>query len=945
MDDFKEIAKKWQKEWEEAKVFEPEVDENKSKFFLTVAYPYINALLHLGHCLTYTRPEILARFKRMLNYNVLWPQGWHATGAPIVGAALKVREKDEKQIKILKECGIEEKEIPKFENPEYWVFYFSAKAREAFKKLGFSVDWRREFFTTYLNKGYSKFIEWQYRKLKEKGFIVKGKHPVVWDPKVGKVIGDHDRPDEFAGIQPQETILIKFRDGEGRIYPCSTFRPETVYGVTNLWVNPAGIYVEAKVDGERWVVSKEVVEEIRDQEHEVEILKEVGGKELLGKEVTNPVTKEKILILPAKWVDVEIGTGLVMSVPAHAPWDWIGLEELKKDETWKSVAEKIEPKSLIRVEGFSAYPAKDIIEKLNIKSSKDKELLEKATKEIYSKEFYNGVLKEMYEKYQGRKVSEVKEELVKEFIEQGIGIRHYILPKRFQSRYGGKVHVKIVSDQWFLKYSDKKWKELAHECIDQMTFYPPELKQVFHQGIDWLKDWACTHKGELGTFLPWDREWTIESLSDSTIYMAYYIVAKYLQHSEKYGIDIEKIDDAFFDYVFLGEGDEKEISKKLGIEEGLLKEIRKEFEYWYPLDIRLSAKDLINNHLLFFILHHVAIFPKEYWPKSIAINGHVLIDGKKMSKSKGNFITILDLVERESPDIIRFLCAYSSDSSLDDANMEISKLEEIKRDLADFYRFAESNYSKGKDDKRLIDEWFSQVINKKISEAEELYNSLSYRTLVIRCFYEFRNLLKKYLQIALNLPNKEVINRYILAQTLILYPIVPHLCSEILERIEGRDFALNPKWPEREEIRTDVLKYEEFIERVKEDIGDILKILGKSSAEEIKIIVSGDWKFGVFKRAKELMEKKVDFRELVSELIKENREKAKEIPKLGQKIIKDPKLLEFLFTQSLELKLLEEAKEYLEKEFGSKIRVEREEESKEKKASQALPGKPAIVVI
>ncbi len=942
---FREITEKWQKEWEKAKVFEPEVDENKPKYFLTVAYPYINALLHLGHCLTYTRTEILARFKRMFDHNVLWPQGWHATGAPIVGAALKVKEKDQKQIKILKECGISEEEISKFENPEYWVFYFSEKAREAFKKMGFSVDWRREFFTTYLNKAYSKFIEWQYRKLKEKGFIAKGKHPVVWDPKVEKVIGDHDRPDEFAGIQPQETILIKFRDKEGKIYPCSTFRPETVYGVTNLWVNPKGIYVEAKVDDKIWIISKEVVEEVKDQEHDVEIIKEISGNNLIGKEIVNPVTEETIIILPAEFVDVEIGTGIVMSVPAHAPWDWIALEELKKDENWKEVAEKIEPRSLIRLEGFSEYPAKDIIEKLGIKSSKDRELLEKATKEIYSKEFYNGVLKDIYGKYGGKKVFEVKEELIKEFAEQNIAIRHYILPIRFYSRYGGKVHAKIVSDQWFLKYSDKKWKELAHECVDQMVFYPPELKQVFHQGIDWLRDWACTHKGELGTFLPWDKEWTIESLSDSTIYMAYYIVAKYLQSAEKYGIDVDKLDDSFFDYVFLGEGNEKKISEKLGIKEELLKEIRKEFEYWYPVDIRVSAKDLINNHLLFFIFHHVAIFPKKYWPKSIAINGHVLIDGEKMSKSKGNFITILDLVEKEAPDIIRFLCAYSCDSSLDDANIEISKLEEIKKDLLEFYRFVESKYNKGREDKRLIDEWFSQVINKKILEAEELYKPLSYRTMLIRCFYEFRNLLKKYLKITSNLPNKEVINRYILTQCLILYPIAPHLCSEILEKIKGKDFALKPKWLEKGEINEDVLKYEAFIERVREDIKDILRILNKSSANEIKIIVSSDWKFKVFKKAKELIEEKVDFRQLISELIKENKEKANEIPKLAQKIIKDTKLLELLFSQSLEIALLEEAKEYLEKEFNCKIEIEKEEESSEKKASQALPGKPAIVVI
>ena len=699
---FKEIEEKWQNVWKTRKIFEPEVDESKQKFFITVPYPYINGLPHLGHAFTFSRGEFLARFKRMKGFNVLWPQGWHATGAPIVGAALQVKERNEKWIKTLKSYGIKDEEIKNFENPEYWVYYFSKRFREAFEKIGFSIDWRREFFTTYLNKAYSKFIEWQYTKLKEKGLITKGKHPVVWDPKVNKVIGDHDRPDEYAGISPMEVVLIKFKDEMKRIFPCATFRPETVYGVTNLWIREDGNYVEAKVDNEIWIVSKDVIEEIRDQEHEVEIIRELKGEELVGLNVENPVTHQKVLVLPASFVDLEIGTGIVMSVPAHAPYDWIALQDLKKNEKWKKIAEKIVPISLIRLDGYSEYPAKDVCEKLSIKNQNEKEKLEKATKEIYSKEFYEGILKEMFGKHAGKKVYEAKEDLINEFVSKNIAIKHYILPIRFKSRYGGKVHVKIIKDQWFLKYSNEDWKKLAHECIEKMRFIPENLKEVMHKNVDLMKDWAFTHQKELGEFLPWDKNWTIESLSDSTIYMAYYIVAKYLQNPEKYGIDIEKIDNQFFDFVFLGVGNPEKLSEKYGIEKNVLEEIRKEFEYWYPVNLRTSGKDLVWNHLVFFIFHHVALFSKDKWPRSIAINGYVTINGEKMSKSKGNVIPLEYAIKDYSADVVRFILAYAGNSGMDDANIEISKANEIKKELFAWYNFAINNYGKGIEEKRFM---------------------------------------------------------------------------------------------------------------------------------------------------------------------------------------------------------------------------------------------------
>lgn len=76
------------------------------------------------------------------------------------------------------------------------------------------------------------------------------------------------------------------------------------------------------------------------------------------------------------------------------------------------------------------------------------------------------------------------------------------------------------------------------------------------------------------------------------------------------------------------------------IPEDTLKHLRNEFEYWYPFDLRVSGKDLIQNHLTFCLYNHTALFPKEQWPRAFRCNGHVMVDAEKMSKSRGNFLTL-----------------------------------------------------------------------------------------------------------------------------------------------------------------------------------------------------------------------------------------------------------------------------------------------------------------
>src|SRR3990170_2401061 len=276
----KQIEEKWQAQWENAHVFEADPDPKKQKVLVTFPYPYMNGPLHVGHAFTATRVDAYARFKRMQVYNVLWSWAWHWTGQPLLGASQRVAKGDEEYIRVLREVdGVPEEDLRKFVDPFYMAQYYTNEGRLAAKRIGFSIDWRREFTT--VMPAYQKFIEWQYLNLKEKGFVSKGTHPVVWCPKDRSPTGDHDRQ-VGEGVTPEEYILIKYELDEKTFLPAATFRPETIFGVTNMWINPDATYVDATVNGEKWVVSQEAVEKLREQERKVEIKRVFKGRELIG---------------------------------------------------------------------------------------------------------------------------------------------------------------------------------------------------------------------------------------------------------------------------------------------------------------------------------------------------------------------------------------------------------------------------------------------------------------------------------------------------------------------------------------------------------------------------------------------------------------------------------------------------------------------------------------
>ena len=236
MSSLKQTEEKWLTAWTDAHVFEADPDNKRQKVMVTFPYPYMNGPLHVGHTFTASRVDAYARFKRMQGFNVLWPWGWHWTGQPLLGASQRVARGDETYIKVLREVdGVPEAELKKFVDPIYMAQYYTNEGRLAVKSIGFSIDWRREFTT--MMPTYQKFIEWQYKNLKEQGYVTRGTHPVVWCPKDKSPTGDHDRQ-SGEGVTAEEYILIKYKLDEKTFLPAATFRPETIYGITNIWINP-----------------------------------------------------------------------------------------------------------------------------------------------------------------------------------------------------------------------------------------------------------------------------------------------------------------------------------------------------------------------------------------------------------------------------------------------------------------------------------------------------------------------------------------------------------------------------------------------------------------------------------------------------------------------------------------------------------------------------------
>ncbi|MCX8163043.1 MAG: leucine--tRNA ligase [Candidatus Micrarchaeota archaeon] len=926
-----QIDKKWQKRWQEAKIFEPK-PEKKEKFYLTAAYPYPNSPQHIGHARTYTIADIVARFNKMIGKNVLFPMAFHVTGTPIFAMAKRIEDNDPEMIEIFEKIyGIEKSKIKQLTDPKKLVLYFSDEIEKGMKRIGYSIDWTRKFYT--FDGHYTKFIEWQFIKLNKQGLLEKASHPVPWCIAENQAIGAHDTKGD-VDPEIEQVILVFFYEEESGVYfPTATYRPDTLPATTNIWINPQIEYVLVEYENKKMIMAKKAAELLAEQ-LELKILQKVDALKYIGKKVLNPLTKEKIPIFRAKFVKEEVGSGVVMSVPAHAPYDYVALKNLKEEEF-----KQVKIVSALKTEEYGSCPAVDLVEKNKIEQEDDPRL-EELTKEIYQKEAHQGIM--LAKDFEGMKSSVAKEKIKEQLLKDKNGILIYILANGpIYSRAGNICTVKIVKDQWFINYSKKDWKEKTKLALENMKIIPQKLRPEFEYTIDWLEKKACTRSKGFGTKYPFDKSQVIEALSDSTIYMAYYTISHIVKNK-----DPKELDEEFFDYVFLGINSK---NKKKWWDE-----CREEFEYWYPLDSRHSAIDLVHNHLTFFIFNHVAIWPKKYWPKQIVANALVTMEGKKMSKSFGNILPLIKALDKYGADLVRL--AVSSTAEIDaSSDFSESIVEGAKTRLIFFYEILEKYRGQKPKDKKedLATKLFYSKLHRKIEECYLHYQNLELKQIAQKIFYEMYNDIEKYLKTCPSPYLREFLEYW----SLLICPIMPHTAEEFFEKlgekyyIENSEFATTSTYPkaDKKQINAELEKKEEYFQNLIEDIQQIKKLSKIENPKKVIVIVAGNYKYKIIKIVQEnIQEQKKVFEKILKE--KEFEKYKSNLFVVTNKIMKNiSQYINFDLNQNKEIEYLKELKEQLKTAcLAEMIEIIKEEEvgvEFAKKAINSLPAKPAIIFV
>jgi leucyl-tRNA synthetase len=752
--------------------------------------------------------------------------------------------------------------------------------------------------------------------------------------------------------------------------------------------------VQAQVDGQKWIISKEAARKLEFLNHKVEIIKTVKGSEMIGWNATNPLNNTSVPIYPATFVEADSGTGIVMSVPAHAPYDYQALEALKSDEKLQRIFhisvddDNVRPIKIIESEAYvSGIPAAEAIKQAvdfsqnnNNNNNDDDKRLEKATSNLYSHEFYKGTMMQNTGRFAGMAVVAAKNEIKQDLLQSGWAETTYeLVNKPVKCRCGAECVVKLLSDQWFLNYKDREWKELAHRCLNNMDILPQDIRQEFDYVIDWLRERACARKSGLGTKLPWDKEWIIESLSDSVIYMAYYVIAKYV-NSKAISDDNDNISDAFFDYVLLGGGSADQVAKECNLSAHTVEQIRNEFTYFYPVDSRHSGRDLVPNHLTFFIFNHVAIFDKKNWPRQIVVNGSVLMEGKKMSKSLGNIIPLRDAIRQYGADTIRLAILVSAEI-LQDADFSFDTVRGIRSKLLGIFEMAEKCRSRThqatKQDQdhdqpqqqqqqqellMLEDKWLVSRLHRTIAETSASMDRLRIREAIYYTLYSLDRDLQWYLKRAAARKRENItgmLTEFLNLQVRMLAPFAPFTAEEVWELMGNRQSITTAGWPVVKEEKIDILAEEsEFlISSLLEDVQNIVRVT-KITPSKIVIYASAAWKVQVYNAIlANILEGKINFGQIMKQLIANpETAKAKNDPKMVQKMIEDI-LSAPLEARNRRLKLtgfnevttIQDAQSLLSDEINKAEIIVYSEEDPTKydpksRAKSARPFKPAIYI-
>lgn len=951
--DYSSIEKKWQAEWQESGINTASRDEDKAKFMIIFAYPGVTGYLHVGHLRGYTYTDAIARYKRMLGYNVMFPVGTHATGNGAISLAKRIKEEDPDTMNYMRENGCTDEQLKTLTDPIAVVNYFNeVYVNDYWKRFGFLADWRR--FTCTLNEDYKRFIEWQFRKLMDKGLLIQKPYYAPFCPECGPVAIDASETDISKGgsAEVQEYVLMKFKFGEMYLI-AATLRPETVFGQVCFWVNPETDYVKIKHNDEIWVVSQPAAEKLMLQFDDIDLCGMIRGRDLVGWTCKAPMVGRIITILPASFADPEVGTGMVTSVPSDSPDDYVNLKYIKDNpELFKKYGidertiASINPVAIIDIEGYSELPAKDIVEDMGITSPKDPKL-EEARKKIYKDGFHSGVMRATNGPYAGMRAEEAKDKIKQAMLDSGEAEILYDLSEEVVCRCGENVRVKRIDDQWFIDYSGEELTKDTSDHCRNMEIYPPEYSTNIHSTLDWFRERACVRQGNwLGTKFPFDDKWIIEAISDSTLYPIYYTISLYANNGN---IAPENMNEAFFDYVILGKGKIEKVAEDTGLGVIILNNIRQDIAYWYPLDVNLGGKEHMTVHFPAFLFNHMAILPEDMQPEGILVNWYITGKKSKISKSKGGAQPIPGTMDKYGVDAMRLYYAHVASMFVDvEWNEEI--LFSYKQRIEKIFTLAKDMISIS-GEKKGVDRWLRSRFQTHVTNIRNHMEHYDLRQTATEVYYEMYNDVRWYLRRggADGTTLKDVLRIWVQS----MMPITPHMAEELWEIAGFEGLVAESLYP-KPGYRDPEAEYgEDLIRSTISDVAQIRKVAA-SEATKIYIYTSSAWKRKVFSFAADIIKSgeqlTIPGLTKMSMADSEIRENGKAASELSKKVATEmiraeaPRVRRYADTD--EFTILNKASEFLSNEIGIPVTVfSSDDDSKYDpldKSRASVPGRPAI---
>ena len=751
-----QIEKKWQKIWEERNINATPDVSDKPKYYALSMFPYPSGRLHMGHVRNYTITDVIARYYRMNNYNVLHPIGWDSFGLPAENAAIKANS-----------------------HPAIWTNKNIDYMRDQLKTLGLFYDWSREISTS--TPEYYRWTQWLFLQLYKAGLAYKKEAAVNWCHKCATVLANEQvidgkcwrcddvvekkylsqwflkitdyaeellqSIDDLKGwpesvkimqknwIGKSKGAILKFKvaEVEGLEIPVYTTRPDTVYGITYMVVAPEYKDIDKLTTPE----NKKAVEEYQSYARKASEIERLSTERTktgvpLGTHVINPFTGDKVPLWTSDYVLIEYGTGAVMAVPAH-------------DERDFAFAKKFN------------LPIKKVIEN---PSNPSEELTEAYIDP--------GVLVNS-QSFNGLENTKAKEEIIKYAEEKGFGkaktqyrLRDWLISR--QRYWGSPIPVVYCEHCGIQPVDEKDLPVLLPTDIDITV----QGKSPIVTSPTFMKT-TCPKCGGPAT-----RE---TDTMDTFICSSWYYLRYVDPHNTEMPFSKDKVN------------------------------------YWLPVNQYVGGIEHAILHLLYSRFFTKALrdrgllnFDEPF--TNLLTQGMVLKDGSKMSKSKGNTVDPDEIFKNYGADTARlFILSDSppqrdldwSDSGVDGCYKFLNRVWRLIYSLKDVVSL---NYKlpaledMSEESENLLRETHIAIkkVSQDISHEFQFNTAISKIREFVNILYEYTNSKKEYTDV-----DKAVLSFAMESLIKLMSPIVPHITEEAWCDLGGKDSVHLSEWPKYDE--------------------------------------------------------------------------------------------------------------------------------------------------